>query len=138
MKSDHRHCTSTDKTADRGSHEFTFAVYPHKGDARGSEVIKQGYSLNCPVKIAKVDTFDSVAVTDNEAVIIETVMSDGKGNVVLRLYESKGEKCETSLYAGFSYNAVKNVDFMLENPCDADIKKLSFTPFEIKTLLFER
>ena len=90
------------------------------------------------MKIAKVDTFDSVAVTDNEAVIIETVMSDGKGNVVLRLYESKGEKCETSLYAGFSYNAVKNVDFMLENPCDADIKKLSFTPFEIKTLLFER
>jgi Alpha-mannosidase len=130
--------TYPDKTADRGHHDFTYAVYPHAGEALESDLIKYAYDLNYPVNVVETEAFGSVIESTNEDVIVETVMSDGNGNVVVRLYETKGKPQSTAVSVDFSYKGVKAVNLILENPKNVDISKMEFTPFEIKTLMFLR
>ena len=42
-----------DKTADRGEHSFTYAIYPHSKKPMESELIKIGYELNNPLRITR-------------------------------------------------------------------------------------
>ena len=37
-----------DPQADQGLHEFTYSLYPHRGDFRRGGVIREAYDLNCP------------------------------------------------------------------------------------------
>ncbi len=46
--------TSPDRTADRGEHETTWAIYPHAGDWRQSMTIRRGYELNHPMIAGRI------------------------------------------------------------------------------------
>ena len=83
--------TFPDRTADRGSHEFTYAFRPFAaGDLE--PVIRDGYRLNNPLGIApRASTFDSLVSSSNPGVIVETVKHAESGDgVVVRLYEALG------------------------------------------------
>lgn len=41
--------TSPDPTADRGRHEFKYAIYPHEGDWRSGGTVRAAYEFNVPV-----------------------------------------------------------------------------------------
>ena len=42
-----------DPQADQGLHEFTYSLYPHRGDFRRGRVIQEAYDLNCPLTVQK-------------------------------------------------------------------------------------
>jgi alpha-mannosidase len=87
--------TFPDKTADRGSHHFTYAFMPFDHDDLTS-VIAEGYRLNNPLVVVDGAEFDSVVLQRaSPAVVIDTVKiaEDGVG-VVLRLYESLGRSTD--------------------------------------------
>ena len=76
----------------------------------------------------------SMARTTRDNVVIDTIKGaqDGQG-VVLRLYEAVGKTTVTALHMGFTC-CLMECDLM-ENPIGrVDGEKLTFTPFEIKTL----
>jgi alpha-mannosidase len=44
-----------DPTADRGYHEFTYAIYPHSGTWQAAQTVRKGLELNSPLQVVKVD-----------------------------------------------------------------------------------
>ena len=129
--------TFPDKTADRGIHHFTYAFCPfERGDL--GKVVREGYRLNNPLRITDGVAFDSLAAVDDAGVVIETVKRAESGDgVVLRLYESLGRPTTTALRVDRAYRAAHQTD-LLERPSGtADLDRIAFGPFEIKTILLE-
>jgi alpha-mannosidase len=129
--------TFPDKTADRGSHEMVYAFRPFAtGDLAG--VIRDGYRLNHPLLVTESAELPSVASLDNPAVIVETIKPAQNGSgVVVRLYESLGSNTTASLRTTLPHRTVQETNLMEIPIGPIDLNGLSFTPFEIKTLLLE-
>ena len=129
--------TFPDKSADRGIHHFTYAFCPfERGDL--AKVVREGYRLNNPLRITDGVIFDGLVGVDEPGVIVETVKRAEDGNgVVLRLYESLGRPTTVTLRVDRAYRAVHETD-LLERPRGAaDLDRIDFGPFEIKTILLE-
>jgi alpha-mannosidase len=129
--------TFPDKTADRGSHHFSYAFCPFdSGDL--AKVVREGYRLNNPLIVADGVALDSVATVDHPGVVIETIKpAEGGNGVVVRLYESLGRATTTALRLTLGHGRARFAD-LLENPIgDADLDRIAFTPFEITTILLE-
>jgi alpha-mannosidase len=129
--------TFPDRTADRGVHEFTYAVRPFAPGAIG-EVIRDGYRLNNPLRLARGVAFESLVSSTNPDVVIETVKraESGAGTVV-RLYESRGRATTTTLATRIPHARASLVD-LLERPLGpADLDHLTLRPFELMTVLLD-
>jgi alpha-mannosidase len=103
-------------------------------------VIAEGYRLNNPLLVADGVTFESVADTTGDAVLVETLKpaEDGSG-VVVRLYESLGRSAATGLRTTIPHVRAVETDLM-ELPLTGkalDLAHLELGPFEIKTILLE-
>jgi alpha-mannosidase len=130
--------TVPDKTADRGSHHFTYAFMPFDHDDLTS-VIAEGYRLNNPLVVLDGAEFDTVVCSNDPAVVIDTVKiaEDGVG-VVLRLYESLGRSTVASLSTSLPHKGVHETDLLERRVGDLDLDRVPFGPFEIKTIMLER
>jgi alpha-mannosidase len=128
--------TFPDKTADRGSHSFSYAFTPFATDDL-SKVVREGYRLNNPLGIGDA-AFDSFANVDDAGVIIETIKTAESGSgTVIRLYESLGRPTTTMLRTRLPHSTAHLTD-LLERPLGAaDLDALTLTPFEIVTILLE-
>ena len=126
-----------DRHADRGKHEFTYALYGHRGKL-SVETLKRAYQLNKPLLQFTGDHLPCPLVrSTNETVVVETIKKAyGKDALVIRLFESQGKDAVTGIETGFSYRDVQEVNLMEEHPQAVETDSLVFAPFEIKTLLF--
>ncbi|MGI6228019.1 MAG: alpha-mannosidase [Christensenellales bacterium] len=129
--------TYPDKKCDRGRHNFTFALYPHKKPALESELVPLGYRLNNPVKLVNVPKIEEFVKTTNPAVVIENVMVTPDGLVAVRLYEGRNAQAECALVPAFEFKEAFESNLIYENRKPADIAELSFKPYEIKTILLK-
>ena len=129
--------TFPDRTADRGSHEFTYAFRPFAaGDLE--PVIRDGYRLNNPLGIARGVGFPSFISSANPGVIVETVKRAETGDgVVVRLYEALGRHATAAVTTRIPHTTAHETDLLERPTASADLGALAFTPFEIKTLLLE-
>lgn len=128
-----------DKTADRGEHFFTYAIYPHSKKPMESELVKIGYELNNPLRIYKGSLdIKPIFNCDNSNIIIETVFVNDKGNIAVRMYETAGIKTVARVKANINFISVKQTDMLFENAVDVDLDAMTFKPFEIKTLEVKR
>ncbi len=78
-----------DDTADRGGHEFQYAIMPFSTAFAHSGVVQAGYEFVTPVYLSGMDDSPSFRCED-EHVILETIKpaDDGSGDIILRLYEA--------------------------------------------------
>jgi alpha-mannosidase len=128
--------TFPDKTADRGTHSFTYAFTPFATDDL-AKVVREGYRLNNPLLVGEFN-IDSVASTENPGVIIETIKNAENGaGTVLRLYESLGRSTTTTLRTRLPHSSAFLTDLLERRLGTANLDALSFTPFEIVTILLE-
>ncbi len=128
--------TFPDKTADRGTHHFTYAFMPFE---ELSDVVREGYRLNNPLLVVDAAPFGPVVQTSDPGVVVDTVKGseDGTG-VVLRLYESLGRATTTSVTTSLPTAAVYETDLLETRLGGLDLASVPFGPFEIKTILLER
>ncbi len=135
-----------DPMADKGRHEFTYSLYPHRGLWNEGETVRRGYELNQPLR-AYVLSFSSGALpperslleVTGKGVVIDSVKAaqDGAG-WILRLYESLGqeERVELSLFS--SPESVQECDLLERRVADLEVGEgkvpLLFKPFEVKSL----
>ena len=127
-----------DPHADRGAHEFTYALYPHQG-ALSKETLRRALRLNKPpVPFVGAHGFESVVEIDNDEIVVALVKKayDGEA-LIVRLYESQGKAATASLKTGFKYQSAFETDLLEENGKPVDPTALTFHPFEIKTIRFE-
>ena len=130
------------ENADRGKHEFTYAVYPHLGNEAEGEVSKQAYELNVPVRIADGggDAYceNSLFSITDEVVIESVKKAEESDEVILRIFEPYGKTVKTVLKTGkpckkiVSCDLTENEEEQLETSENGT--ELKFRPFEIKTL----
>ncbi|MEV0840794.1 glycoside hydrolase family 38 C-terminal domain-containing protein [Actinocatenispora sera] len=137
---------SPDPHTDIDTHTFSYALV---AGAEIGDAVAQGYALNLPLRVAAANaTPDPLVRLDNPAVAVEAVKlaDDGSGDVIVRAYESRGGRAQTTLRPGFAAVGVTEVD-LLERPLadggtdllDTDgAVHLAFRPFQIRTLRLRR
>ncbi|MFF7926296.1 alpha-mannosidase [Streptomyces mirabilis] len=127
-----------DPEADQGKHRFTYALLP---GASIEDAIAEGYALNLPLRVAdSAGPAEPVVSVDGEGVTIEAVKlaDDASGDVVVRLYESRGGRGTGTLHTGFPLAGAQVTD-LLERPLttvdtDGNAVAVALRPFEVRTL----
>lgn len=144
-----------DQHADQGMQEFSYACYPFKGDMVQAQVVQRGIDFNRRAHLKKelLEAEQAAAgqnrlfyLTAEEGschVLPEAVKlsEDGKGNVVIRLYEACGIPQDvkfTSLYSSAKLEETNLLEKDGERlDTEEDSALLRFRPFEIKTIKME-
>ncbi|MER8222144.1 glycoside hydrolase family 38 C-terminal domain-containing protein [Streptomyces sp. NPDC094143] len=131
-----------DPEADQGRHRLTYALLP---GARIEDAVAEGYALNLPLRVADAaGASEPVVSVEGEGVTVEAVKlaDDTSGDVVVRLYESRGGRATGVLRTGFPLAGAQITD-LLERPLqDADLTgggvAVALRPFQILTLRLKR
>ncbi len=116
--------------ADRGCHEFTYALYPHKGSWQKAHTVRRGYELNLPLQPillpAMRENIDShlppvgrlLDLSDENLILMAFKQSEDCPNKwILRCYECHGEEAELKLQSDVGLEIVESVN-LLEQPVD--------------------
>ncbi|MEV0171525.1 glycoside hydrolase family 38 C-terminal domain-containing protein [Streptomyces sp. NPDC050803] len=127
-----------DPEADQGRHRFTYALLP---GATIEDAVAEGYALNLPLRVADAaGAPEPVVSVTGEGVTVEAVKlaDDRSGDVVVRLYESRGGRAQGVLRSGFPLASAQVTD-LLERPLeDAEVEagavRIGLRPFQILTL----
>lgn len=136
--------------ADRGINEFTYSLFPHKGDWREGNVVQEAYKLNMPLEADKIaahsgalaDCF-SLAHCDEENITIETIKkAEDDDSVIVRLYECYNKKTDAAVHFGFDFKKAYLCDLMEENICelphDGKSIRIPVKNYEIITLKLQK
>ncbi|HSL35568.1 MAG TPA: glycoside hydrolase family 38 C-terminal domain-containing protein, partial [Arthrobacter sp.] len=133
-----------DPAADRGRHELNVTIRP---GASIADAVAEGYRTNLAPRVVKgARGVEPLIAVSNPALVVEAVKlaEDGSGDVIVRVYESLGERSTGTVTAGFAVHSVHAVD-LLERPAAApgvtaagDSVELALRPFQLVTLRFVR
>ncbi|MEU6992615.1 glycoside hydrolase family 38 C-terminal domain-containing protein [Streptomyces sp. NPDC046465] len=128
---------SPDPETDLGTHRFTYALLP---GADTGDAVAEGLALNLPLRVADAPALPSLVSVDHPAVTVESVKlaDDRSGDVVVRLYESRGGRAAAVLGTSFPVAGAEVTD-LLERPLhEAETGEaglaLALRPFQIVTL----
>ena len=127
-----------DPEADQGKHSMKFKIRPA---ATIQDAVNLGYELNYPAREVQGNRVIEPLVSSSAAqVIIETVKlaEDGSGDLIVRLYESTGGRCDSRIAFAGAAEKIWLTDF-LEMPTSADhfaggSIDLQFRPFQVITV----
>ncbi|MHC6228334.1 alpha-mannosidase [Arthrobacter sp. MMS24-T111] len=133
-----------DPDADRGRHELTVSIRPGAGIA---DAVEEGYRTNLAPRLVRgAAPVQPLFTVSNPALVVEAVKfaQDGSGDVVVRLYESLGQRSAGRITANFPVHGVVATD-LLERADEApgvvpggSGAGLSLRPFQLVTLRFTR
>jgi alpha-mannosidase len=133
---------SPDPRTDQDTHAFTYALVPGAGIG---DAVAEGYALNLPLRPAESDAEPAPLVTvDNPAVVVEAVKlaDDRSGDVIVRLYESRGGRARTTVRVSFGPTGASEVNLLEQPLSEVDLADgavpLEFRAFQIRTLRFTR
>jgi alpha-mannosidase len=143
--------STPDPEADRGEHEFTYAIYPHAGGWREALTVRAGLELNVPLRAAPAPRGDgrlgpscSLISVDAPNVILEAVKAaEDSDDVVLRLYEAHGARAGARLRTLLPVSSARETDLLERGGRGLSTSRrdgalelaLEFRPFEIKTIV---
>ncbi|MCX4626391.1 glycoside hydrolase family 38 C-terminal domain-containing protein [Streptomyces sp. NBC_01443] len=135
-----------DPETDQGAHTLRFSLAPGAGIG---DAVREGHALNLPERVVSGAAPVAPLLTlDNDAVVVEAVKlaEDRSGDVVVRLYESRGGRATAVLTAGFPLSAAVESD-LLERPLSgtavgaptrSGAVPLTLRPFQIVTVRLHR
>jgi alpha-mannosidase len=111
--------------ADKGFHQFTYALYPHSGSWQQAHTVERGYELNLPLQVMLLTpTFSSSScqlpsvgslLDLSEENLILTAFKQSEDNPhqwILRCYECHGEACELSLQSDLGLSIAHPADLL--------------------------
>ncbi len=133
-----------DPGADRGRHELTVTIRP---GANIADAVEEGYRTNLAPRVVKgAQGLQPLFTVSNTALVIEAVKlaEDGSGDVIVRVYESLGERSAGQVKANFDVTSVQTVDLLERRAAAPGVvagpgtAELSLRPFQLVTLRFAR
>ncbi len=133
-----------DPQADRGRHEFTYALLPHAGGWAEGETVRRAWELNVPATARPVrcaagepEAHNFITI-DGLDVVVETLKpaEDGRG-LILRLYEPNGARGEATVRLRTPVKRVVECNLVEENGAAVTVRQGAFRvpvrPFAIRT-----
>lgn len=141
--------TSPDPEADRGRHELLYSLYPHPGTWKEAGTIRRALELNNPLivrtplvhggPLPPVHSFIRVGPDNVVLSALKKEMGYAERGIVVRLYETFGEKTEARLEFPWPVEAVETD--LIERPAGGGKSlgsgtslSLTLEPYEIKTV----
>ncbi len=129
-----------DPEADRGHHQFAYALYPHAGGWQDGGVVAEGFAFNRPLLWGAVEPGQWIAV--DGGLVLDTVkLAEDSDAVVLRLYEPYGGRGLARVRPAFQFGSVGRATLLEEVTEPAPVHDgaiaVPFGPFEIITLVLE-
>ena len=111
---------SPDPQADRGRHEFTYALLVHDGPFTDGRTVRAGYELNAPALVrpgAQAGLQGGLLeLSAGPAVIVETVKRGETGrDTIVRLYEALGTTADAAVRLAARVRSAHECD-LLETP----------------------
>lgn len=132
-----------DPRGDAGSHKVCYSFLPHNETFGAESVIRPAYMFNyAPIEVKGEYSLPQLLSVDAPNVIIEAIKpveESAEKAFIVRMYEAEGTYSNANIKTGFNAvkaeetNLLEEVKSVLDNANDI---KLSFKPFEIKTLKF--
>jgi len=135
--------------ADLGKHEFTYSIYPHRGDCSSGNSLRRGYELNYPLlsilckshKGKRNPQHSFITVQPDNLVLTVAKKAEENGATILRLYEVKGQKADVKLTLSQPASRAWEVDMMENRQKPLEVSKnslmLSVRPHEIFSIAIE-
>ncbi|MFD7912353.1 alpha-mannosidase [Streptomyces sp. NPDC059752] len=135
-----------DPETDQGSHTLGFSLAPGAGIG---DAVREGHALNLPERVVcGAGPVAPLVAVDEDAVVVEAVKlaEDRSGDVIVRLYESRGGRARATLTAGFPITDAVESD-LLERPLAGSAVgvptpearvPLTLRPFQIVTVRLHR
>lgn len=135
-----------DPMADRGKHQFSYALYPHKGDWKEANTVQRGYEFNYPLLAIFTDShpgelppsFSFFKASPSNIILVTIKKAEDRENLILRLYESEGKESEALVEFFHRPKKIYELDLMENRLHPVPFKKnslsLKFGKSEIKTL----
>ncbi|BCL39454.1 alpha-mannosidase [Nostoc sp. MS1] len=140
-----------DPEADRGIHQFTYAVYPHANSWESANTVQKGYELNIPLQVklnpasppptpnSPLPQKDRVSFlnlpAENLVLMALKPSEDDPQQLILRCYESHGVTAELSLHSDLHLTLSEPVD-LLERPTigfSSEQQNSTIPPWKIAT-----
>ncbi|MFN4001247.1 alpha-mannosidase [Microcella sp.] len=130
-----------DPESDQGEHLMRFRIAP---GATIGDAVALGYDLATPLRAVRAAAPIAPIVTSSDpAVVVETVKlaEDGSGDLVVRLYESRGGRAHTTLTLDGTAVTIECTD-LLERTLDGEPAgtgasiELPFRAFQLRTVRF--
>ena len=140
--------TYPDSDQDQGMHRFSYAVYPHAGNAIEAGVRARGYDFNYRAHTLRIAGAQegtlpaelSMLCVDAPNIVVETVKKAEDANaLIVRMYEAENCRTVCRLKTAFRAASAQETNLMEEPEraleCGPDGIALEFHPFEIKTVM---
>jgi len=146
-----RGATNPDPEADRGRHEFGYALVPHGGDWKEGQVVRRGYEFNNPLLAREAMAHSGdlpasksfVRVGPENVVLTAMKMASGYNdrNIIVRLVEMEGRKTEAVIDWPWPVQAWETD--LIERPLkkitgEGTPLRVPLEPYEIKTIRITR
>lgn len=125
---------------------FEYALHPHKGDWRDADLPRRGVEMNHPLIAVKAEPHSGTFGAQRglmgplpEGLVVTSVRPAPKGDIIVRLYESRGcDVADAPLSMDRPIAEAWSVNLLDEAPVSLPIEggsvRLSVRPFEIKTI----
>jgi len=137
-----------DPMADKGKHQFSYSLYPHKGTWREADTVQKGYEFNYPLLARFVEphsgelpaAFSFFKAEPSNIVVSAIKKAEDRNSLVLRLYEAEGNPTEAKLAFFRAPKEVYVLDLMENRLQPMKLKAgekglaLKFGKSEIKTI----
>jgi alpha-mannosidase len=139
--------THPDPTADRGWHQFTYALMPHLGDFRSAGVIEAAEDLNAPLRVAQAGLpageARSITEVSTPQVMVEAIKrAEDSDAVIVRLYEAWGGSCRAIIKTTPSAKRATLCDLLEQERSELAIRdgevEVDFTAFKVVTLKLDQ
>ncbi len=127
-----------------GKHSFAFSITSYEGTWQENRIHLWGKQLSNPPltflgeSAPTVEKNSYVSVGSENIIVTALKKAQDDGAVIIRLYESSGQKTSTQLRTSFSIRGAQAVNLIEADPrklaCGRNLVELTFRPFEIKTI----
>ena len=128
-----------DTSADMGEHEFTYALYPHRGSVTEGGTIEEANRLNLPAQAVPGEFRDTrrlVKVSEDCIQIDAVKKAEDEECLIVRMHECRGGHGRAVLESEFPVKRIVPCN-LLEHDSGEAVEgnriSVSVHPFEIKT-----
>ena len=130
-----------DPQSDRGTHHFTYAIYPHQHGWKQAKTVHKGYELNTPLQTVILDEHQQRATkqllpisellnlsADN--LILMALKFSNSQEIILRCYEAHGESAQLDLQGDLNLQLDSVTDCLETDTIQVNNE---IEPYKIKT-----
>lgn len=134
-----------DPLADRGYHNFKYAIYPHRGNFTEGQVVRRGLEFNEPLKLLRADshqgslpkTHSFISISPGTVILNALKKSETDSDWILRIYESAGKDAKVKISFDRAIKTVVEVNLIEDEIVGIKPVNKNFTfsirPFEIRS-----